>query len=172
MFTHLRTEVTGKSCAVQVFPAVRLAALQDRLVDMESIHARIRRLRKKHGMSLPTFAQTVGVKWQSAQQWEKEIGGTAPSRKRQPKVAEILGVSVQELMHGAPEAKDAKEAANELESLLGWLTKEQRDDLMADLRSKAAANKAIAKELGGQVRPVPDTKVRAALGRRKPAKAR
>lgn len=133
--------------------------LQANLAGMESIHSRIKRLRLNNGLSLPTFAKLVGVEWQSAQQWEKEVGGTAPSRKRQAKVAEILGVTVQELMHGTP----GKAAAGELADLLGWLTQEQRDQVMKEIRSMAAGNKAIAKELGGQVKPVPDTRVREAL---------
>lgn len=144
---------------MQVFPAMPIANLQGRLVGMESIHARIKRLRLKNGLSLPTFAKLVGVEWQSAQQWEKETGGTAPSRKRQAKVAEVLGVSVQELMHGGP----GKATANELGGLLSLLTKEQRDRVMQEIRSMAAANKAIAKEISGQFRPVDDVRVREAL---------
>jgi len=87
---------------MQVKPAVPPIGPQVILVAMESIHARIKRLRMAKGMSLETFAEKVGIKWQSVQQWEKEDheGGTAPSRKRQAQVAAILGVSLNELMSG------------------------------------------------------------------------
>lgn len=48
-------------------------------------------------MTETQFADAIGVSRGSVQQWEKE-GGTAPSRKRQPLVARLLGISVAELM--------------------------------------------------------------------------
>jgi len=50
-------------------------------------------------MSEQQFAEAVGVSRGAVQQWEKP-GGTAPKRSNQPRVAEILGVSVAELMSG------------------------------------------------------------------------
>jgi len=50
-------------------------------------------------MSEQQFAETVGVSRGAVQQWEK-TGGTAPKRTNQPRVAEVLGISVAELMSG------------------------------------------------------------------------
>ncbi|MBJ2155140.1 hypothetical protein JC881_05115 [Variovorax sp. IB41] len=50
-------------------------------------------------MSEQQFADAVGVSRGAVQQWEKP-GGTAPKRSNQPRVAELLGVSVVELLSG------------------------------------------------------------------------
>lgn len=62
-----------------------------------SIHQRIRDGRKRLGMTEQQFGDAVGVTRGAVQQWEKE-GGTAPRRKNQQAVADILGISVAELM--------------------------------------------------------------------------
>lgn len=69
---------------------------------METIHARIKRLRTAKGMSMAALASKVGLRsWQTVQQWESETKPTAPARKHQEAVAAVLGVSVEELMHGS-----------------------------------------------------------------------
>jgi transcriptional regulator with XRE-family HTH domain len=101
---------------LQVIPAYRLAELQARLVAMESIHQRIKRLREAKGLSQEALAKLAGVKYQSVQEWERE-NGTAPSRKRQAKVAVALGVSVPELMTGGaavPIEEAARDAREEI----------------------------------------------------------
>jgi len=50
-------------------------------------------------MSEQQFAEAVGVSRGAVQQWEKP-GGTAPKRTNQPRVAELLGISLAELMSG------------------------------------------------------------------------
>lgn len=50
-------------------------------------------------MSEKQFAEAVGVSRGAVQQWEKP-GGTAPKRSNQPRVAELLGISLAELMSG------------------------------------------------------------------------
>lgn len=50
-------------------------------------------------MTEEQFGAAVGVSRGAVQQWEKE-GGTAPTRKNQPKVAALLGISVSMLMTG------------------------------------------------------------------------
>ncbi len=50
-------------------------------------------------MSEQQFAQAVGVSRGAVQQWEK-AGGTAPKRSNQPRVAELLGISIAELLSG------------------------------------------------------------------------
>lgn len=62
-----------------------------------SIHQKIREGRAKLGMTEQQFGDAVGVSRGAVQQWEKE-GGTAPTRRNQPAVAKLLGLSVSELM--------------------------------------------------------------------------
>lgn len=68
-----------------------------------SIHAKIRAARLRMGMNEQQFGDAVGVTRGAVQQWEKE-DGTAPSRKHQPVVARLMGVTVAELMGGGPPA--------------------------------------------------------------------
>lgn len=49
-------------------------------------------------MTHQEFADAVGVSRGAVQQWER--GLTAPTRKRQPAVADYMGISVAELMQG------------------------------------------------------------------------
>lgn len=67
-----------------------------------SIHQVIRGGRIRLKMTEQQFADAIGVSRGSVQQWERE-GGTAPSRKHQPEVAKLIGISVAELMGGAPD---------------------------------------------------------------------
>jgi transcriptional regulator with XRE-family HTH domain len=62
-----------------------------------SIHSKIREGRLRLEMTEKQFADAIGVTRGSVQQWEKE-GGTAPTRKNQPAVAKLLGITVAELM--------------------------------------------------------------------------
>lgn len=64
-----------------------------------SIHRLIREGRERLGLSAQQFAQTVGVSRGAVQQWEKR-GGTAPNRSHLPRVAELLGLSVAQLVAG------------------------------------------------------------------------
>lgn len=50
-------------------------------------------------MSEQQFANALGVSRGAVQQWEKP-GGTAPKRSTQPRVAQLLGVSLAELLSG------------------------------------------------------------------------
>ncbi|MDI1272488.1 S24 family peptidase [Polaromonas sp.] len=64
-----------------------------------SVHTLIREGRKRLGMSEQQFADAAGVSRGAVQQWERP-GGTAPKRSNQRRVAELLGVSVAELISG------------------------------------------------------------------------
>lgn len=64
-----------------------------------SIHTLIREKRRLLGLSEQQFADAVGVSRGAVQQWEKP-DGTAPKRANQPRVAELLGISVAELVSG------------------------------------------------------------------------
>jgi transcriptional regulator with XRE-family HTH domain len=77
---------------------------------MESIHQRIKRLREAKGLSQEALAKLAGVTYQSVQEWER-ADGTAPTRKRQAKVAAALGITVQELVVGPSAATAAEPAA-------------------------------------------------------------
>lgn len=62
-----------------------------------SIHKLIREGREKLKMTEAEFGKRVGVSRGAVQQWERE-GGTAPRRANQPAVAELLGITVAQLM--------------------------------------------------------------------------
>ena len=64
-----------------------------------SVNRLIRDGRKRLGLTEQQFAAAVGVSRGAVQQWEKP-GGTAPKRANQPRVAELLGISVVELLSG------------------------------------------------------------------------
>jgi SOS-response transcriptional repressor LexA len=65
-----------------------------------NVHQRIRDGRKKLNLSVDEFAKRLGVSRHTVQLWEKDDaeGGTAPSRRRQPLVANLLGLTVAELI--------------------------------------------------------------------------
>jgi phage repressor protein C with HTH and peptisase S24 domain len=65
-----------------------------------SIHSLIRQGRERLKLSEEAFGKLFDVSRGTIQQWEKE-GGTAPNRKRQPAVAQALGISVSQLMSGS-----------------------------------------------------------------------
>lgn len=64
-----------------------------------SIHQLIREKRRALGLTEQQFAAALGVSRGAVQQWEKP-GGTAPKRATQPRVAEVLGISLAELLCG------------------------------------------------------------------------
>ncbi|RZI71655.1 MAG: helix-turn-helix domain-containing protein [Pseudomonas sp.] len=64
-----------------------------------SIHRLIKEGRLSLGLSEREFADAVGVSRGAVQQWEKP-GGTAPRRTSQHRVAQVLGISVAELVSG------------------------------------------------------------------------
>ena len=64
-------------------------------------------------MSEQQFADAVGVSRGAVQQWEKP-GGTAPKRSNQPRVAEVLGVSIAELLSGGSNTSPGVDARAEV----------------------------------------------------------
>jgi transcriptional regulator with XRE-family HTH domain len=78
---------------------------QETLAGM-SIHTEIKRLRLAKGWSHQRLADEITkleqpkkpISWQTVQQWEKTVGGTAPKRSRMEYVARALGVPVQDLV--------------------------------------------------------------------------
>lgn len=82
---------------------------------------RIKQLRERKDMSQSELARLVGVSPQSVQQWERP-GGTAPKRSRLAKVAEVLGVTVGDIIseddgHGRPMRDDVRELVDTLIAL-------------------------------------------------------
>jgi transcriptional regulator with XRE-family HTH domain len=81
-----------------------------------SINDLIRRGRKRLKMTEQRFADAIGVSRGAVQQWEKE-GGTAPARKHQQAVADLIGVTLGELMSGSsdkyPPASEASAQVSE-----------------------------------------------------------
>lgn len=57
--------------------------------------------RLRLGMNAREFAEAVGVSRAAVQHWER-AQGTAPSRAHQQRVAQVLGISVAELLTGLP----------------------------------------------------------------------
>src|SRR3982750_1261673 len=78
-----------------------------------TIHRLIREGRRRLGMSEQLFADAVGVSRGAVQQWEKP-GGTAPKRGNQPRVAELLGISVAELVSGGSNASASADMRGEV----------------------------------------------------------
>jgi SOS-response transcriptional repressor LexA len=64
-----------------------------------NIHRLIKEGRLGLGLNEREFADAVGVSRGAVQQWEK-LGGTAPRRSSQHRVAQVLGISVAELVSG------------------------------------------------------------------------
>lgn len=62
--------------------------------------------RERLRMTHQAFGDAVGVSRGAVQQWER--GVTAPTRKHQPKVAALLGVSVATLMDQHPDTIDVQ----------------------------------------------------------------
>lgn len=183
LLTHAKDDA-GFSCVLQVIPAMRTRHLQARLVALESIHKRIRRLREARKMTQEQLAKAAGVAYQSVQEWERE-GGTAPSRKRLPKVAEALHVSVSALLYGdsstphrveqVPAPYDTAQNAREeiLLHLYRGLFGLQQAKLIQGLRALFEANQITRKELGQKpLRGVSDEAVERAFGKVPPIKKR
>jgi DNA-binding transcriptional regulator YiaG len=74
-----------------------IASISNRTMQNMSIHQVIKAGRKRLKMTHQQFADALGVTRTAVFQWEQE-DGTAPSRKHQPAVAKLLGISVAELM--------------------------------------------------------------------------
>ena len=71
----------------------------------------IRTGRERLGMNHQQFATAVGVSRGAVQQWEK--GDTAPKRSHQKRVADLLGVSVAELMgQSQPDQQTIRDTVN------------------------------------------------------------
>lgn len=68
------------------------------MFDVIEIGRRISRLRKERDMTQPALADKMGVSFQAVSNWER--GSSMPDISKLPELAEILGVSVDELLGG------------------------------------------------------------------------
>jgi transcriptional regulator with XRE-family HTH domain len=68
------------------------------MFDVMEIGRRISRLRKEKDMTQPALADKMGVSFQAVSNWER--GASMPDIGKLPELAEILGVSVDELLGG------------------------------------------------------------------------
>lgn len=152
----------GFSCAMQVIPAVRRWSLQASLACVESIHKRIRTLREAKGLSQEQLAALAGVRYQSVQEWERE-DGTAPSRRRQEKVAKALGVTVTELMQGTSAQLSAREEL--LLEMFNSFTPEQQREQLNYIRALYEANRVTQPFLKKKLRTIGNEEVAGAFGK-------
>jgi SOS-response transcriptional repressor LexA len=84
-----------------------------------SIHKLIREGRKRLGLSEEEFARRVGVSRGAVQQWERP-DGTAPRRANQRAVAELLGITVGELMSGGSNLTAGPEVKGDV-PVISWV---------------------------------------------------
>ena len=64
---------------------------------MEKLHTRLRRLRQAHRMTMKESAAAIGVPESTYRDWE--YGGSVRGQYY-PKIADVLGVSIHELLTG------------------------------------------------------------------------
>lgn len=156
---------TRKTSGATIFCGVPFDSVKRTITVMETIHARIRRLREAKGLSKAALAKASGATYQAVQSWER--GDTAPKRARLSAVAAALGVSPHELALGAPIASQTPVNADcrlaQISSFWEWLTDHQRSEIVSEIKSMAEANKAIARQFGGKVSIAPNARVEAAL---------
>jgi SOS-response transcriptional repressor LexA len=84
-----------------------------------NVHERIRDGRKRLKLTEEEFGAKVGVSRGSVQHWER--GATAPSRKRQPVVAALLGLTVAELMSESNVTEVEKAVTSGAVPLISWV---------------------------------------------------
>jgi transcriptional regulator with XRE-family HTH domain len=125
-----------------------------------SIHQRIKQGREALGLNQQQFADKLGLSRGTVQQWENE-GGTAPSRKHQPQVAALLGLSVAQLMDPADTAAqpstrpgDLSAAAYELAKLFDMLPADRIQRTVAYNEATAAILRVLQSH-GGQPKALP-----------------
>ncbi len=75
------------------------------------LYQRLGDLRKEKGLSQEDLAEALNVSRQTISKWE--TGVTAPSSGNLTCLSRVLGVSMDELMHGKEPAAEAKDAAPE-----------------------------------------------------------
>ncbi len=77
-------------------------------------------LRKENGMTQLELAEKMGVTDKAVSKWERDL--SCPDINSIPQLAELLGVSVDELMQSKNESKD-DERSNEVNKILNTIFK-------------------------------------------------
>ena len=94
---------------------------------MENIFGKnLKRHRLANGLSVKCLAEKFGIKVQSVEKWEK--GETMPTGKKIPLIAQILGVTPNQLLEGEEEANELKKAAEREKAL-----RKEIDELRSEL---------------------------------------
>lgn len=109
-----------------------------------SIHKLIRDGRNRLQLTEQQFAEKVGVSRGAVQQWERE-GGTAPRRANQKAVADLLGLSVAELMGGGESNVRELEAGRRV-PLISWVEAGLLNDISDPFHPGEADEWVIASE--------------------------
>ena len=89
-----------------------------------TIGENIRRFRKKHDLTQETFAERLGVTYQSVSRWEN--GTTYPDLELLPVISETLSVTVDELI-GMPQIEKEKRALETVDELRRECMKQEYD---------------------------------------------
>ena len=77
------------------------------MFDMQKIGRQISSLRKKKGMTQMELADALGISYQAVSNWER--GNTMPDISKLPELAEIFGVSIEEILCDERKGKLAEE---------------------------------------------------------------
>lgn len=93
------------------------------MFDMQKIGRQISSLRKKKGMTQMELADALGISYQAVSNWER--GNTMPDISKLPELAEIFGVSIEEILCDERKGKIAEEMS---EGKTPEMTKEELAD--------------------------------------------
>jgi transcriptional regulator with XRE-family HTH domain len=116
----------------------------DNLSDQRQVGARIRAARQARGLTQSDLAAAVGVSRSAVAQWETDRAGQV--RGNLTRIAAVLGVSVEYLLHGRAAAGEGPENATEMALLHLYraCTEEDRAFLMRTAMRLARAADAEA----------------------------
>ena len=81
-------------------------------MDYYQIGQNIRKIRKAHGLSQEELAEKMGVTDKAVSKWERDL--SCPDINSLPNLAEILGVSVEDLMQIKKEAEEPVSKISEI----------------------------------------------------------
>ena len=82
------------------------------MFDMEKTGRKISELRKKSGMTQMALADKLGISFQAVSNWER--GLTMPDVAKLPEIAELFGVTIEELLGGGKNAEVIEKIANDV----------------------------------------------------------
>ena len=122
------------------------------MFDMQKIGKKISSLRKEKGLTQMELADRMNISYQAVSNWER--GNTMPDISKLPELAEIFGVSIEELLCDERKGKLVEEisedkvptavTAEELSELAPILTQEQFKKTYRENKNQKADRKALA----------------------------